>query len=276
MPIVCDWCNLSIHRSEVFLSLTELKWGMKWNARRGDGWSKTSAYSKQDGSFIGKKGTFYGLNESSKLGFFTPKYVTIDVDLGDPRGNLENQLDSLARYSSSGETAVRPSGHFCEECFEEIAQQCFESSSRADPPFNQGGWMGFTSKHVFTGDMDQPPLMIAVCAAKLDCIDCEEEEHSLHVVYIPGNYNVSGPKQVRDGWDDDGYDWIDSGVRWRRSDLKLGRGPMVDYLRRGEWNSWIFNVFVENEQETVKTTVPCPFFDGSLTRKGWVCWDCDY
>lgn len=271
MSIVCDWCNLSIHRSEVFLDLNELKWGLEWNARRVNDWSKNHYYKLQQGnSNIGKNGTLYGLNDRVKLGIFTPKYVTIDV-IGETGSSLERQLSSLARFSSSGEPAVKPSGHFCEECFEEIAQQCFECSSRADPPFNQGGWMGFTSKHVFTGDMDRPPLMIAVCAAKLDCIDCEAEEHSLHVVYIPGNFNKEERKTVQN-FDDE---WVDSGERWGRSDLELGRGPMVDYLRRGVWNSWIFNVFIEDQDETRKTTVPCPFFDGSLTRKGWVCIDCD-
>ena len=277
MAITCDWCNLSIHRRDVALSLTKIDWMAPW-----DTWQEGAEYSSADYDY-GSYGNWYGLNKGPQLGLFDPKYVAISVAGSGLTGNtgptgatiltLEEQLGAYERYSSSGETVVAPSGDFCEECFEEIVHQCIESSARAKPPFDRGGWMGFTSKYIFTGDMKQPPLMIAVGAAKLDCIDCEDEFHSLHVVYISGNGGNAG-SIMEDLSNDETWDLQPTGERWTTDDLKLGRGPMVDYIRRGTWNSWIFNT-IDYQGFSEDINVPWRNHGGFLTKKGWVCSDCD-
>lgn len=259
MPLICDWCNQSIHRSEKTINEEEVD---------------------PTGEFLSRYGGKTGWNYNFEtFGFFDPEIVYFTLadyeNWGGQGGGYSKSLYEIADgwEEESGAYFQGPTGCICETCLESIAAECIQSSQSASRPFENGGWMGFTSKYFFSGGKSQPPIIIAVCAAELKCVDCEKNQSSLQIVYVPGNNNKQWDKEVQD-YDDN---WVTSGEYWTTDDLQIIRGPEVDSIRRGIWDPLVFESYIQNEEDEYERTitVECEFQKGSLTTKGWVCEDCD-
>lgn len=237
MPIICAWCQSSVVRSRAALEFPDVTDKEKLGIAMND--------------YI-----WWGEDCSGGYGRYTSK-----IDRHDFLVNLSEGYWNCHNEHESGDVLANTQEGLCKICLDELIEICKLSSERADPPCDteNGSWVGFTSKHVFEGGRKVGPTLLCVAIAKLLCIECGKNDSTIQLI-TTGTY----------GWEHSRYD----GESWDEDHIILGRGPMVDYIRKGTWIDWVIKMN-DYDGEWIIYYPESIMPSGWLTQDGWCCSKCD-